>query len=1447
MHGDAKALAADGGSIARRAAGDYGVSAMRGVARLAWRAVYVVAAVALLLGLTTQAVGAASAGRGSAGRRGEGKAADRSRPATLAARRADVWRALAAADGSARLAMEHARATTRSLSRAQQRQFRGIASRLATGLAVDGAEAASLPDLGARKARSADGMAATGPEPEPGAMLASGPAGPINWDYRLRREPTLTGYPSHGSNYADDSAFPGEVITATVAMYNTSTTSKRMDVSWSVSCNGIYTNYNLRQVVTAPPAPGGNAGGVQGGLASFTYKVPSPGSKGCTGVSVAGAAGQNLWIFAWGTLVGGSSTYGEGFVDYDVKVGAGQFAGCPASPDAAWEYEAQYVCEDPVDSASGTFSGTFTDASLQSPGYPLAITRSYSSAVNASESMGPGWSLPWQASLSVKSSGTVVFTDENGDTFDYVSSKGAFVAPPGPRSVLAAVRSGKTVTGYTLTTPDNDVLTFSPAGGLKSIKDATGRGITLGYSGSLVTSLTDAAGQKASLSYASGHLTKITLPDKAAITYGYTEGRLTSVTTPGDGSRQTSTYAYTAQGLLASIKDADGNYQVRNTYDSAGQVTRQEDGTGAVTTFSYTKTSGGLDETDVTYPDGGITTDVYGGGMLLKSIDPLGGTTSYVYNRFFEPTVITDPLGHVTTSIYDASGNLTSQVDPLGDAQDWTYDSHNNLTQYLDADLKSTAYTYNPMDEPTSVTVPGGGKTTFAYDSAGSLISSVDPRGNAPGGDPARYRTTYTYNRSGELASVTSPDGDTTATTYDAMGYPLTVTDPLGHVTRYGYDSADQLTSVTAPGGGVTRYAYDGDGNLISLTDPGGSTWTYAYDADNRLSAVTSPLGQVTRYSYDGDGNQATETDARGIVTTTSYNADDRPVEISYSDGTPSVSYSYDADGDVTSITDATGRRTLAYDADGDLVRATGPSSGSFTYAYDPAGNIISRTYPDGTTVSYGYNSAEEITSMIEGSAKTTYAYDPAGNLVSTTEPDGVTETRHYDDAAQLTSITDQRGATTLDAYGLTLNADGQPVKALTSQDGATQPPWYYTYDTAGQLASACQTTAAPSSCSAARGGGETAWTYDPAGNMLTQVAGGTTTSYSYNADSELTKATTPTTTVSYGYNADGDLTSAGADSYAYNGAGELASATTTAGTYTYTYDDAGNLSAVSDNGNLKQTITWDLNNPLPLAVEQSSPGGGTENLVYNPNATLNAISTTAGTSYAITDWLGSVTGLVSSSGAQVSSTTYTPYGTPATTGAPASPIGYADSYTLPGSGGLDDMHARDYDPATATFATVDPLLITSAEPYTYVADDPVADTDATGMISCPSWLPGCGLITGIQNYISSIARAWWKQWWTDNPCNNPAAAEAVPLQLLHPEGSMLQSSLDYWGKQSTQAIVDSLAPGSASPLVVKADGTIMNGNTRIWILMQRGYDVDSLARVPYESPSLSFEEFPDF
>ena len=82
-----------------------------------------------------------------------------------------------------------------------------------------------------------------------------------------------------------------------------------------------------------------------------------------------------------------------------------------------------------------------------------------------------------------------------------------------------------------------------------------------------------------------------------------------------------------------------------------------------------------------------------------------------------------------------------------------------------------------------------------------------------------------------------------------------------------------------------------------------------------------------------------------------------------------------------------------------------------------------------------------------------------------------------------------------------------------------------------------------------------------------------------------------------------------------------------------------------------------------------------------------------------------------------------------------------------------------------------------------------------------------------------------------NSPKNNDAKQGITSLRSLHSSETITSgnaSSYNYWSSQSTDSIVESLLNGD-EPLLVKSDGTIMNGNTRILALQSRGYDVNSL------------------
>ena len=73
------------------------------------------------------------------------------------------------------------------------------------------------------------------------------------------------------------------------------------------------------------------------------------------------------------------------------------------------------------------------------------------------------------------------------------------------------------------------------------------------------------------------------------------------------------------------------------------------------------------------------------------------------------------------------------------------------------------------------------------------------------------------------------------------------------------------------------------------------------------------------------------------------------------------------------------------------------------------------------------------------------------------------------------------------------------------------------------------------------------------------------------------------------------------------------------------------------------------------------------------------------------------------------------------------------------------------------------------------------------------------------------------------------------PLQRVHTDETLSTGegrySLEYWRGRKTEEIVNSLRPGNPEALQVKRDGRIFNGNVRIKVLEERGFDVNSLER----------------
>ena len=191
------------------------------------------------------------------------------------------------------------------------------------------------------------------------------------------------------------------------------------------------------------------------------------------------------------------------------------------------------------------------------------------------------------------------------------------------------------------------------------------------------------------------------------------------------------------------------------------------------------------------------------------------------------------------------------------------------------------------------------------------------------------------------------------------------------------YNVRDQATEVrqyaSAEGAATyqtTTMGYDGYGRLQSRhvpeQDPNTFT-TWTYNADDTVNTITDARGAVTTYSYAGTNRhlvkQITSTLSGSPTITTSFTYDAVGNRQLMSDGSGSVSYSYDQLSQLTSEV-----RTF-----------TGFGSFSLSYSYNRAGELTSITDPFGAQVGYNYDNAGRLSAVTGANFASVSSY--ASNL----------------------------------------------------------------------------------------------------------------------------------------------------------------------------------------------------------------------------------------------------------------------------------------------------------------------------------------------------------------------------------------------------------------------------------------------------------------------------------
>jgi len=556
--------------------------------------------------------------------------------------------------------------------------------------------------------------------------------------------------------------------------------------------------------------------------------------------------------------------------------------------------------------------------------------------------------------------------------------------------------------------------------------------------------------------------------------------------------------------------------------------------------------------------------------------------------------------------------------------------------------------------------------------------------------------------------------------------------------------SADSLTggSDTAPTWQATTYSYDVLNNLTQVTQ-GAQTRSYGYDGLGRATSSTTPeSGTVTTYYTDVNGNACAGDptlgcrvqDARGVIKTNTYDGINRIAGVSYSDGTPGVSYQYDSGGAaafaldrITKITEGANSQTFTYDNLGHVTSVSqviDQTTYLVKYAYNPAGQVRLITYPSGRVVAQDVDAIGRVSSVSDGSA--TYlkslTYNAAGEPLGLTLGNGVQGSFTYNDHLQIAGLRYYTGAPS-DVLNLqydygTNNGQVQSVRYYTAPGiEDTAKSQYFEYDLLGRLS-----TAHTGQVTATAGTWALAWGYDRWGNRTSQtLVAGDPALQVYQPNFVIDSSTNRIT--SYCYDSAGNLLDetscpTGAHQYAYDGANRMQQIN---GGATYTYFGAFRIKAI----NAGTTTVYIYSGGEPIAEYVN--GSLDKEYIYAESQILATVSGNNTTYHhpahlsnrAETDPLGKV----------IRTYGHFPYGeTWYETGTPDKwKFTSYERDSRAGETGLDYAQFRYYDSAQARFMSPDPLAGSQGAPqslnrYAYVANDPINSTDAQGL-----WCDGDG------------------------------------------------------------------------------------------------------------------------
>ncbi|GEM_PF-634544 len=421
-------------------------------------------------------------------------------------------------------------------------------------------------------------------------------------------------------------------------------------------------------------------------------------------------------------------------------------------------------------------------------------------------------------------------------------------------------------------------------------------------------------------------------------------------------------------------------------------------------------------------------------GRMTGLTDQVGSATSFTYDKRSLLLSKTDPLGRVTYNGYDNAGRLTNYgaieyrptpSDKLAEKgwYEWYYDGEDEYPVWVPL----ATFTYNQLDNLTSMQDSIGTTSYTEYDAANRLKSMTDPHG---------FTVKYDYDALGNLKTIIYPGNKTVSYTYYDSNRVKTITiDWLGQMASYGYDAAGRLDYLYQFNGTKVDYGYDKNG----------------YDYANRLSYLkhlndSSVLADYT-FTLDGNGNRTQVAKNEPLTTTLE---------------TGLVSYTYN--DKKNRLLSASNAGNFVYDWDGQLKNGYGSSynfdnehrltnislGASYQFIYDGMGNRL-RATRNGTVTRYIHDAAGNVLAEADGNNNITRYYIYGQGLLAAVTPANQVYCYHFDATGNTIAMTD--GSKNIvnkyayDAFGnITgqVEAIAQPFKYVGQYGVMAEPNGFY-------------------------------------------------------------------------------------------------------------------------------------------------------------------------------------------------------------------------------------------------------------------------------------------------------------------------------------------------------------------------------------------------------------------